>query len=68
MYKYSSVVNFLFNNYKYYDNIVSNNNVENLKKVKKEDGSMYIVEQYLIQNVDNVKGYNFIVLFFKNEE
>lgn len=44
MYKYSSVVNFLFNNYKYYDNIVSNNNVENLKKVKKEDGSMYIVE------------------------
>ncbi|ACQ57320.1 IE-1 [Bombyx mandarina nucleopolyhedrovirus] len=67
-YKYSSVANLLFNNYKYHDNIASNNNAENLKKVKKEDGSMHIVEQYLTQNVDNVKGHNFIVLSFKNEE
>lgn len=58
----------MFNNYKYHDNIASNNNAENLKKVKKEDGSMHIVEQYLTQNVDNVKGHNFIVLSFKNEE
>lgn len=29
---------------------------------------MHIVEQYLTQNVDNVKGHNFIVLSFKNEE
>jgi hypothetical protein len=40
----------------------------NLKKVKKEDGSAYLVEQYLTQNESLPDAHNFIVLTFKNEE
>ncbi|ANF29659.1 ORF_11 [Catopsilia pomona nucleopolyhedrovirus] len=73
-YKYSSVANLLFNNYKYNDNVQCCNNgsngADNLKRVKKEDGSMHIVEQYLSQNAaaNNENGDNFIVLSFKNDE
>nr|AFS51887.1 immediate-early transcriptional regulatory protein-1 [Dendrolimus kikuchii nucleopolyhedrovirus] len=69
-YKYSSVANLLFNNYKYSDNGVSgsNSNCDNLKKIKKEDGSLHIVEQYLSQNSNDAQSNNFIVLTFKHDE
>ncbi|USC25981.1 ie-1 [Palpita vitrealis nucleopolyhedrovirus] len=67
-FKYSSVAKLLFNNYKYNDNVISSDNCESLKKIKKEDGNMHIVEQYLTLNMDNQKGHNFIVLSFKNDE
>ncbi|UZE89699.1 IE-1 [Parapoynx stagnalis nucleopolyhedrovirus] len=55
-YKYSSVANVFFDK------------ADALKKVKKEDGSLHIIEQYLSQNAQNVNSNNFIVLSFKNDE
>jgi hypothetical protein len=55
-FKYSSVANL------FYDKTAV------LKKVKKEDGSLHIVEQYLSENENNSESHNFIVLTFKNDE
>jgi Trans-activating transcriptional regulator len=55
-YKYSSVANVFFDK------------ADALKKVKKEDGSLHIIEQYLSQNAQNANSNNFIVLSFKNDE
>ncbi|QBC75993.1 immediate early protein 1 [Neophasia sp. alphabaculovirus] len=63
-YKYSSVANLLFNKYNY----KRDNNADNLKKVKKEDGNRLLVEQYMSQNESDVTSHNFIVLSFGSND
>ncbi|ALR71550.1 immediate early protein 1 [Anticarsia gemmatalis multiple nucleopolyhedrovirus] len=63
-YKYSSVANLLFNKY----NHQRDNNADNLKKVKKEDGNRLLVEQYMSQNESDVTSHNFIVLSFGSND
>jgi hypothetical protein len=62
-YKYSSVAKLLFNQYNKHDN-----NADNLKKVKKEDGNRLLVEQYMSQNENDVTSHNFIVLSFGSND
>nr|ACJ04632.1 Ie-1 [Iragoides fasciata nucleopolyhedrovirus] len=73
-YKYASVANLLYTNYKYNSKVLEDKNFNDnvykneFKSIKKEDGSLLMINYYLFQNADNENGHNFILATFKNED
>ncbi|AVA31105.1 ie1 [Oxyplax ochracea nucleopolyhedrovirus] len=73
-YKYASVANLLYTNYKYNSKVLNDKNFNDnvykneFKSIKKEDGSLLMIDHYLFQNADNENGHNFILATFKNED